>query len=133
MWTHLLYVIHLPFKRRRCSLNGAYGSSTTSTTQSQTRIVIICRWGLTIITVLAMQLGWGLWLIPYDFARLGWAGGVITVTIVACACPCQHACRSREQESVNGCSDLGFTPSASQSSCVARYDQGVRGHQYPLV
>lgn len=36
-------------------------------------------WLQTTVTLLALQLGWGLWLMPYDFARLGWIPGVAVV------------------------------------------------------
>ena len=41
-------------------------------------------WGFTAVTLLALQLGWGLWLMPSVFARLGMAGGALTVVGVAC-------------------------------------------------
>lgn len=37
----------------------------------------------TIVTLLSLQLGWGLWLLPADFARLGWLGAGITVAVVS--------------------------------------------------
>ncbi|CAL5220298.1 g2283 [Coccomyxa viridis] len=42
-------------------------------------------WAITIATLLSLQLGWGLWLTPSDYARLGWipATGVIAVLTLA--------------------------------------------------
>ena len=37
----------------------------------------------TIVTLLSLQLGWGLWLLPADFARLGWAGAGATIAVVS--------------------------------------------------
>jgi len=37
----------------------------------------------TIVTLLSLQLGWGLWLLPADFARLGWLGAGVTILVVA--------------------------------------------------
>jgi hypothetical protein len=31
-----------------------------------------CTWQQTTAALLSLQLGWGLWLFPSDFARLGW-------------------------------------------------------------
>lgn len=35
------------------------------------------------MTLLSLQLGWGLWLLPADFARLGWLGAGITIAVVS--------------------------------------------------
>lgn len=37
----------------------------------------------TIVTLLSLQLGWGLWLLPADFARLGWLGAGTAVAVVS--------------------------------------------------
>ena len=37
----------------------------------------------TIVTLLSLQLGWGLWLLPADFAMLGWVGAGVTISAVA--------------------------------------------------
>lgn len=35
-----------------------------------------CHWLQTTTALLTLQLGWGLWLFPSDFARLGWIPGL---------------------------------------------------------
>ncbi len=45
------------------------------------------RWWLSVTTLVAIQLGWGLWLLPFDFARLGWAGAILTICALAGAKP----------------------------------------------
>ncbi|KAG2491782.1 hypothetical protein HYH03_009942 [Edaphochlamys debaryana] len=37
----------------------------------------------TICALLTLQLGWGLWLLPCDFARLGWIPGFVVLAILA--------------------------------------------------
>ena len=37
----------------------------------------------TIVTLLSLQLGWGLWLLPADFARLGWVGAGAAIAAVS--------------------------------------------------
>lgn len=36
-----------------------------------------------VVTLLSLQLGWGLWLLPSDYARLGWVPASVTIAIVA--------------------------------------------------
>jgi amino acid permease len=36
-----------------------------------------------VVTLLSLQLGWGLWLLPSDYARLGWVPASFTIAIVA--------------------------------------------------
>jgi hypothetical protein len=38
---------------------------------------------LTVTTLVAIQLGWGLWLTPYGFARMGWGGATLAVVVLA--------------------------------------------------
>lgn len=38
---------------------------------------------LTVTTLVAIQLGWGLWLTPYGFARMGWGGATLAIVVLA--------------------------------------------------
>ena len=40
-------------------------------------------WCRTVITLLGMSLGFGLWMLPFDYARLGWLGGTVAVLVMA--------------------------------------------------
>ena len=40
-------------------------------------------WCRTVITLLGMSLGFGLWMLPHDYARLGWLGGTVAVLVMA--------------------------------------------------
>lgn len=33
--------------------------------------------------LVAIQLGWGLWLTPYGFARMGWGGATLAIGVLA--------------------------------------------------
>ncbi len=48
-----------------------------------------------VATLLAIQLGWGLWLMPYDYARLGWAGGTGAILLLGGARPSKGLCGLR--------------------------------------
>ena len=36
---------------------------------------------LTVTTLVAIQLGWGLWLTPYGYARMGWGGATLAIIV----------------------------------------------------
>ena len=38
---------------------------------------------LTVTMLVAIQLGWGLWLTPYGFARMGWGGATLAIGVLA--------------------------------------------------
>jgi hypothetical protein len=38
---------------------------------------------LTVTTLVAIQLGWGLWLTPYGYARMGWGGATLAIAVLA--------------------------------------------------
>ena len=45
-------------------------------------------WAVTVATLLSLSLGWGLWLMPQGFARLGWLPAVRPASPVA-VLPCR--------------------------------------------
>lgn len=50
------------------------------------------RWTLAVTTLVSIQLGFGLWLLPYDYARLGWGGATIAVVLLAGMTSLCHIC-----------------------------------------
>lgn len=67
------------------------------------------RWWLTVITLVAIQLGWGLWLCPYDYARMGWGGATAAILVLAGSPVLASKCSvSSKQQDVGACGQVNL-------------------------
>lgn len=62
----------------------------------------LCHWLQTTATLLTLQLGWGLWLFPADFARLGWGAALGAVVFLSSSTIYSGWMFSRLHEAVPG-------------------------------